>query len=157
LGACLIRWGFYTVKNKRSLKVQLPANGVLYIRRLFCKIVRRTLSFLPDFLLPYKCYTNRFVEAVFENYLTKGRKLCATAHTFMPHYQTLLKWLRGLASKREIKAVCFSRYGPLADIPDKEYARRLWMILKKAFGAIPGGVLSAAGGLLWAEYECPLF
>jgi len=135
----------------------LPINGVLYIRRFYCKETGRTVSLLPDFLLSRKQYTNAFVEAVVEDLLLKGKGLCTIARTYTIHYQTILKWLRGLASKREVKAICFSRYGPLADIPDKEYARRLWMILKKAFGAIPGGVLSAAGGLLWTEYECPLF
>ena len=140
--------------------MRLPENGVLYIKRFFCKIVRRTLSFLPDFLLPRKHYTNRFVEEVLESYLGGKRKLCATSLKYALHYQTIQKWLRGLSSKRETKAICFARHGPFSNvtsIPDEKYARWFWDILKRAFRGKASGVLTAAGGLLWAEYECPLF
>ena len=110
--------------------------------------------------MPGKRYTNKFIEAVFEDYLSKGHKLCATARTFSLDYQTIQKWLQGLSSKRETKAICFARHGPFSNatsIPDEKYARWFWGILKRAFRDKPGGVLTTAGGLLWTEYECPLF
>lgn len=135
----------------------MPVNGILYIRRFYCKETGRTVSLLPDFLLPRKHYTNTFVEAVLEDLFTRGGGLCAVARAYGLHYQTILKWLRGLASKRETKAICFSRHGPVADVSDTEYARQFWNVLTGALGGVAGGVVTAAGGLLWRKYECPLF
>jgi hypothetical protein len=142
------------------LVTALPINGVLYIRRFYCQETGRTVSLLPDFLLPRKHYTNAFVEAVLKDLLTQCNGLCAVAEKYALDYQVLQKWLRGLASQRETKAICFSRHGPLdalAGVPDRDYARLFWNMLIKAFGGAPGGVLAAAGGLLFAEYGCSLF
>lgn len=157
---CLISWGCYKVNTKRLSGEQLPTDGKLYIRRFYCKNTGRTVSLLPDFLLPRKQYTSRFIEAVLGSHLGKRHKLCATARGFSLYYQTVQKWLRGLSSKREVKTICFARHGPFsnpADVPDDEYARRFWNMLTGAFAGAPGGVLTAAGGLLWSKYECPLF
>lgn len=154
---CLIGWGFYTVNTKTCLTAVLPVNGVLYIKRFYCKATGRTVSLLPDFLLPRKQYSNTFVEAVLDNLLITGQGLCAVARKYALHYQTILKWLQGLAVRKEVKAICFSRYNPPTDVPDKEYVRKFWNVLTRAFGGVVDGVLAGAGGLLWTEYECPLF
>ena len=95
-----------------------------------------------------------------EELLIKGKALCSIARKYALYYQTILKWLWGFASKRETKAICFARHGPffgLNDLHDREYARQLWIILKKAFTDNTGGVMTAAGGLLWEKYGCTLF
>lgn len=93
----LIGWGFYIRKDVRESNNN-DITGV-HIKRFYCKTCKKTLSFLPPFLLPYKRYTASVVEESFEMWI-RGEKESKICNYFgIKDERTLRRWFNFVKGK----------------------------------------------------------
>ncbi|MBM3956675.1 MAG: transposase family protein [Gemmatimonadetes bacterium] len=124
--------GFY----QRTL-VDAAFDGVIRVRRYLCRSCRRTVSLLPEFVLPYL----RFSIAVIAGFLTArlggGRTLAAAARAAgqptMP-YQRGQGWVRRFLRQAAALAVALGAWTPV--VPAPTFALRALHMLT-ALGWIP--------------------
>jgi transposase-like protein len=95
----LVCHGFY----KRTV-VELDWDGVIRVRRYLCKACRRTVSLLPEFVLPYLRFAIVVIAAFLRARLWRGQTLKAAAETAqqagMP-YQRGQQWVDRFRSQAE--------------------------------------------------------
>lgn len=68
----IIHWGCY----RRSIIIPQGVARKIYcfIKRFFCKVCKKTLSFIPTFLIPFKRYLSITINTAFKKFCT-GEKL----------------------------------------------------------------------------------
>jgi Domain of unknown function (DUF6431) len=95
----LVCHGFY----KRTV-VELEWDGVIRVRRYLCLACRRTVSLLPEFVLPYLRFAIAVMAAFLKARLWRGQTWKASAETAhqagMP-YQRGQQWVRRFQSQAE--------------------------------------------------------
>jgi hypothetical protein len=93
---CLIGHGYYLRKAKGTDQAYL-----IWIKRWFCKNCHRTLSVIPNFLLPYRHYLVRVVQAVvvafYESQQRWKRVTENCAKNGTPGLRTMQRWCKALA------------------------------------------------------------
>jgi transposase-like protein len=93
---CLIGHGYYQRKAKGADQAYL-----IWIKRWFCKNCRRTLSVIPNFLLPHRQYLVRIVQAVvaafYESLQSWERVTENCAKNGTPGLRTMQRWCKALA------------------------------------------------------------
>ena len=93
---CLIGHGCYLRKAKGEEGVYL-----IWIKRWFCKICHRTLSVIPNFLLPYRHYLVQIVQAVVEAFFEieqHWKRIIETcAQDGIPGLRTMQRWCKAFA------------------------------------------------------------
>lgn len=109
----LVCHGFY----KRTV-VEFAWDGVIRVRRYLCKVCRRTVSLLPEFVLPYLRFAIVVMAAFLKARLRGGQTLKAAAETAcqtnMP-YQRGQQWVRRFQSQAEsISAALAALVRPMA-------------------------------------------
>jgi hypothetical protein len=88
---CLIGHGYYVRKPKG-----MDGRGVVWIKRWLCRLCRRTLSVLPDFLFAFRHYVVRVIQAVIEERIGCGKswarveRVCARGGA--PARRTMQRW-----------------------------------------------------------------
>ncbi len=95
----LVCHGFY-----RRTVVELEWDGVIRVRRYLCKACRRTVSLLPEFVLPYLRFAIVVMAAFLKARLSRGETLKAaaeTAHQAGMPYQRGQQWVRRFRSQAE--------------------------------------------------------
>jgi hypothetical protein len=89
--ACLIGHGYYERKPKG-----LEGGGWVRIQRWLCRLCHRTLSVLPDFLLAFRHYLVRVIQAVIEARFGGGRTWARLegecAREGIPALRTMQRW-----------------------------------------------------------------
>lgn len=91
--------GFY----KRTV-VEFGWDGVIRVRRYLCKVCRRTVSLLPEFVLPYLRFAIAVMAAFLQARLWPGQTLKAaaeTAHQAGMPYQRGQQWVSRFRSQAE--------------------------------------------------------
>ncbi len=93
---CLIGHGYYRRKAKGADQAYF-----IWIKRWFCKNCHRTLSMIPNFLLPYRHYLVQVVQAVvatfYENEQSWKRVTASCAQDGTPGLRTMQRWCKALA------------------------------------------------------------
>jgi transposase-like protein len=93
---CLIGHGYYLRKAKGEQQAYF-----IWIKRWLCKICHRTLSVIPNFLLPFRHYLVRVVQAVVVAFFESGqswpRVSEACAQNGTPSLRTMQRWCKALA------------------------------------------------------------
>ena len=93
---CLIGHGYYRRKAKGADQAYF-----IWIKRWFCKNCHRTLSMIPNFLLPYRHYLVQVVQAVvaasFESEQSWKRITESCAQDGTPGLRTMQRWCKALA------------------------------------------------------------
>jgi hypothetical protein len=93
---CLIGHGYYLRKVKGENQAYF-----IWIKRWLCKICRRTLSVIPNFLLPYRHYLVRVVQMVvaafYESEQSWKRVSETCAQDGTPDLRTMQRWCKALA------------------------------------------------------------
>jgi hypothetical protein len=93
---CLIGHGYYRRKAKGTDRAYF-----IWIKRWLCKICHRTLSMIPNFLLPYRHYLVQVVQAVvaafYENEQSWKRVTASCAQDGTPSLRTMQRWCKALA------------------------------------------------------------
>jgi hypothetical protein len=95
---CLIGHGYYLRKPKG-----MRGGGVSQIKRWLCKMCRRTISVLPDFLFAFRQYVVRVIQAVIEERFeskkswagVEGECACRGA----PAMRTMQRWCASYAEQ----------------------------------------------------------
>ncbi len=92
----LIGHGYYLRKAKGEQGVYL-----IWIKRWFCKFCRRTMSVIPNFLLPYRHYLAQVVQAVvaafYESEQSWKQLTASCAKDGTPGLRTMQRWCKALA------------------------------------------------------------
>ena len=93
---CLFRHGYYRRKAKGEKQAYF-----IWVKRWLCKICHRTLSMIPNFLLPYRHYLVRVVQMVvvafYESEQSWKRVLETCAENGTPGLRTMQRWCKALA------------------------------------------------------------
>lgn len=86
----LISWGVYLRRKVKKTSQDLPVE--VLIKRYFCKVCQKTLSFLPPFLLPFKRYMAKVINESFKKW-AQGEKIPRLCGQFQIYEEsTLEKW-----------------------------------------------------------------
>jgi hypothetical protein len=91
--------GFY----KRTV-VEFEWDGVIRVRRYLCKVCRRTVSLLPEFVLPYLRFAIVVMAAFLKGRLWSGQTMkvaAETAHQAGMPYQRGQQWVGRFRSQAE--------------------------------------------------------
>jgi transposase-like protein len=93
---CLIGHGTYQRKAIDEQRVY-----VIRVKRWYCKNCHRTLSILPNFLLPYRQYLVRMIQGVvvafYEFGQNWGRITQIYAQLEVPNLRTMQRWCKAFA------------------------------------------------------------
>jgi hypothetical protein len=96
-------------------------DGVIKVRRYLCVACRRTVSLLPEFVLPYWRFTIEVIRLFLIARLIQGQTLaCAAAHSSAMPYQRGQQWVRRfVAQAQSIAAALAALVRPIeaADFP----------------------------------------
>lgn len=121
----LIAHGFYT----RTV-VDLDFDGVIRVRRYLCLFCRRTVSMLPQFVLPYLRFSISVISAFLMARLLDSRTLKASAEAArqqaMP-YQRGQFWIRRF--HQQAAALCAALAALTASIPAADFAHKALRML----------------------------
>lgn len=87
----LIGWGIYFRKKVKVSPLEEPID--IPIKRSYCKRCKKTLSFLPPFLLPLKKYGSEIINESFKR-CCEGEKIPIICKELsLPEESTLKRWL----------------------------------------------------------------
>jgi hypothetical protein len=107
--------GFYT----RTL-IDAAFDGVIRVRRYLCQACRRTVSLLPEFLLPYLRSSLMVIAMFLIGRLLRGQTIegaAAAAPQSMP-YQRGQFWIRRFRAQAEALCAALAALTPPAPAPD---------------------------------------
>ena len=120
--------GFYS----RTI-VDLDFEGVIRIRRLLCRLCCRTISLLPDGVLPYLRYSVKVIGVFLKARLNNGRTLkeaaVAAGQAGMP-YQRGQYWLRRF--QRQAESISAALAGLVAPIGASDFSKKALGMLEEA-------------------------
>jgi transposase-like protein len=122
----LVGHGFYS----RTL-VEGAFDGVIRVRRYLCRSCRRTVSLLPEFVLPYLRFSVSVIAAFLVARLLRGRTLvAATLAASQPHmsYQRGQFWARRF--RRQAEALCAALAAKLTPPPAADFVTRALLMLQ---------------------------
>ena len=107
--------GFYT----RTL-IDTAFDGVIRVRRYLCQICQRTVSLLPEFVLPYLRSSLTVIALFLIAHLLGGQRLAATAGTVSPPmpYQRGQFWTRRFRAQAEALCAALAALTQPAPAPD---------------------------------------
>ena len=129
---CMIAHGFYG----RTL-VDLEFDGLIRVRRYLCSLCRRTVSLLPEFVLPYLRFSLSIISLFLVARLLDGRTLKTSAKAAsqpdMP-YQRGQFWIRRF--QQQAAALCAALVARAAVIPAASFVSRALHMLQ-SIGWIP--------------------
>ena len=136
--------GFYT----RTL-VDTAFDGVIRVRRYLCQACRRTVSLLPEFVLPYLRSSLMVIALFLIARLLRGQTIDAAARTAPPPmpYQRGQFWIRRFRAQAE--ALCAALAALTRPAPAPDYVHRA-LIMLESTGWI------AAHRFLFAGVRCHL-
>ncbi len=112
----LVAHGFY----RRTL-VEQDFDGVLRVRRYLCRACRRTVSLLPDFVLPYLRFGLAVVARFLKARLVQGRTLTAAgqaAGQSTMSYQRGQQWVGRFRAQAAPLAAALAALTPSPPAPD---------------------------------------
>ena len=121
----LIAHGFYT----RTL-VDVAFDGILRLRRYLCQSCKRTVSLLPEFVLPYLRSSIVVIALFLLARLLQGQTLAAamkTTQTAMP-YQRGQFWMRRF--RRQAEGSCAALAALTTPAPATDFVRRALRMLE---------------------------
>lgn len=128
----LIAHGFY----RRSL-VDVAFDGSMRVRRYLCRLCKRTVSLLPEFVLPYLRFSILVISWFLVSRLLAGRSLREAAGTAsqpsMP-YQRGQFWIRRF--QKQATSLCAALANLTAVVPATDFVTRALQMLE-AIGWIP--------------------
>src|SRR5262249_3764949 len=134
--------GFYT----RTL-IDTAFDGVIRVRRYLCHACQRTVSLLPEFVLPYLRSSLTVIALFLIARLLLAQTLAASAPLPMP-YQRGQFWVRRFrAQAQDLCAACAAWPAVPRPTPDRVFVRRALALLE------PPGWLVALGSL-FAGVRC---
>ena len=136
--------GFYT----RTL-IDTAFDGVIRVRRYLCQTCQRTVSLLPDFVLPYLRSSLTVIALFLIARLFRGQTLqsaTASAPPSMP-YQRGQFWVRRFRAQAEALCVSLTALAPPAPAPD---------FLHRALAMLESTGWIAAHRFLFAGVRCHL-
>jgi transposase-like protein len=136
--------GFYT----RTL-IDVAFNGVIRVRRYLCQACQRTVSLLPEFVLPYLRSSLAVIALFLVTRLLLAQTLNAAAATAPPPmpYQRGQFWIRRFRAQAE--ALCAALAALTNPTPAPDFVRRALAMLESA-----GWI--AAHRFLFAGVRCHL-
>ena len=137
--------GFYT----RTL-VDTAFDGVIRVRRYLCRACRRTVSLLPEFILPYLRSSLMVIALFLVAHLLGGQTLEAAARSApppMPYYQRGQFWIRRFRAQAE--ALCAALAALTKPTPASDFVHRALTMLEST-----GWI--AAHRFLFAGVRCHL-
>jgi hypothetical protein len=112
-------------------------DGAIRVRRYLCLLCKRTVSLLPEFVLPYLRFSIRVIALFLVSRLLHARTLAKAANEAlqprMP-YQRGQFWIRRF--KQQTEALCAALSSLTAVIPAKDFLTRALQMLE-ATGWIP--------------------
>jgi hypothetical protein len=95
---CLIGHGYYPRKAKDEQRAYR-----IRVKRWLCKNCHRTVSMLPNFLLPYRQYLVRVIQGVVVAFYEFGQNWRRVRQTSMqdgtPNLRTMQRWCKALAGR----------------------------------------------------------
>ena len=124
--------GFYY----RTL-VDVSYQGTIPVRRYLCLLCKRTVSLLPEFVLPYLRFSIRVIALFLVSRLLQRRTLAAAAGAaFQPNmpYQRGQFWVRRF--KQQAKALCAALVSLTAVMSASDFLTRALQMLE-AIGWVP--------------------
>lgn len=133
--------GFYT----RTL-IDVAYDGILRVRRYLCQSCQRTVSLLPEFVLPYLRSSILFIALFLLARLLHTQTLTAAAKASMP-YQRGQFWIRRFRQQAAALCVALARLAKPTPAPD--FVRRALLMLESR-----GWI--AAHRFLFATLRCHL-
>jgi hypothetical protein len=137
--------GFYT----RTL-IDAAFDGVIRVRRYLCNACQRTVSLLPEFILPYLRSSLIVIALFLVARLLGGQTLEATARSApppMPYYQRGQFWIRRFRAQAE--ALCAALAALTKPTPASDFVHRALTMLESS-----GWI--AAHRFLFAGVRCHL-
>lgn len=130
--ACFLAHGFYY----RTL-VHVEFDDSIPIRRYLCRLCRRTVSLLPDFILPYLRHSIVIISLFLVSHLLATRNLREAAQaSFQPGmpYQRGQFWVRRF--RKQAAGLCAALASLTAVVTASDFViRALWML--QTIGWIP--------------------
>jgi len=110
--------GFYT----RTL-IDTAFDGVIRVRRYLCQICQRTVSLLPEFVLPYLRSSLTVIALFLIAHLLGGQRLAVAAGTPSPPmpYQRGQVWIRRFRAQAEALCVALAALTQPTPAPDFVY------------------------------------
>jgi hypothetical protein len=107
--------GFYT----RTL-IDAAFDGVIRVRRYLCQICQRTVSLLPEFVLPYLRSSLTVIALFLIAHLLGGQRLAAATGTASPPmpYQRGQFWIRRFRAQAEALCAALAALTQPAPAPD---------------------------------------
>jgi transposase-like protein len=133
--------GFYT----RTL-IDTAFDGVIRVRRYLCHACRRTVSLLPEFVLPYLRSSLALIALFLIVRLLRGQTLAAAAPPSAP-YQRCQFWIRRFRAHSQ--TLCAALAGLTQPAPAPDFVHRALAMLESA-----GWI--AAHRFLFAGVRCHL-
>jgi hypothetical protein len=106
-------------------------DGSIRVRRYLCRLCRRTVSLLPEFVLPYVRFSVAVISLFLRARLLKGRSLSEAARTAsQPHmpYQRGQFWIRRF--QQQAPALCAALAGLTAVLPATDFVTRALHMLE---------------------------
>jgi transposase-like protein len=137
--------GFY----RRTL-VEVNFDGFLRVRRYLCLACKRTVSLLPEFVLPYLRFSVAVIALFLIARLREGRTLRAAAlAASQPHmpYQRGQFWVRRF--RRQAEALCAALAARITPLPAANFVTRALRMVQGL-----GGI--AAHRFLFSQLRVPL-
>ena len=117
--------------------VDVNYDGVIRVRRYLCLLCKRTVSLLPEFVLPYLRFSIQVIGLFLVSRLlyrrTLGKAAGAASQPNMP-YQRGQFWVRRL--KQQATALCAALASLTAAMPARDFLTRALQMLE-AIGWIP--------------------
>jgi hypothetical protein len=119
--------GFYT----RTL-IDTAFDGVIRVRRYLCNACQRTVSLLPEFILPYLRSSLTVIALFLVARLLHGQKIEAAVHTAPPRmpYQRGQFWIRRFRAQAE--ALCAALAALTKPTPASDFVHRALTMLEAA-------------------------
>jgi transposase-like protein len=117
--------GFYT----RTL-IDTAFDGIIRVRRYLCKTCQRTISLLPEFILPYLRSSLTVIALLLVARLFRGQTITAAARTAPPPtpYQRGQFWVRRFRAQAE--ALCAALAALTQPAPAPDFAQRALTMLQ---------------------------
>jgi hypothetical protein len=125
--SCLLAHGFYyrTLVHRGGFDDRIP------IRRYLCRLCRRTVSLLPDFVLPYLRHSTVIISLFLVARLLAGRSLREAAQAaFQPRmpYQRGQFWVRRF--RKQAPGLCAALVSLTAAVTATDFVTRALQMLK---------------------------
>jgi Domain of unknown function (DUF6431) len=125
--SCLLAHGFYY----RTL-VHIEFDDRIPVRRYLCRLCRRTISLLPDFVLPYLRHSTVIISLFLVSRLLAGRSLAeapqAAFQAKMP-YQRGQFWVRRF--RKQAAGLCAALISLTTPVTAKDFVARALQMLER--------------------------